>query len=237
MYSDDDGSTWTMSKNVVTVPTAALEPVVTETADGMLLMTIRARKVGKIYQSLSTDGGLTWSQPHEVEGVVSPSSTNIVDTIPQTGDVIFVWNNEFATDNGRRNPLTMALSSDNGLTYKNIRNIRQGHATYPFLEFWGRSVVMQSSAGITVFDIADVYHTIYGNTTVEDLAKATTPNAKYLDGWLTGVSSTMKFSLDGGESWTFCGGTSVEIGEVTGEILVMDIGTHEYAPSDIQTIK
>ena len=237
MYSDDDGATWHMSNNAVTTPTSALEPVVTETADGMLLMTLRVRNVGKIYQSLSIDGGLTWSQPHELEGIVSPSSTNIVDMIPQTGDVIFVWNNEFSTDNGRRNPLTMALSSDNGLTYKNIRNIRQGHATYPFLEFWGRSVVMQSSAGITVFDIADVYHTIYGNTTVEDLAKATTPNAKYSGGWLTGVSSTMKFSLDGGESWTFCGGTSVEIGDVTGEILVMDIGTHEYAPSDVQIIK
>ena len=237
MYSDDDGYTWRMSNNAVTLPNAADEPIITETADGFLIMTLRTRVEGKIYQCVSTDNGLTWSQPHVVEGLVSPSSTNSVDTIPQTGDVILLWNNEFAADNGKRNPLTMAVSVDNGISYKNIRNIRQGHGTYPFADFYGRSVLVQSSAGLTVFDIADIYHTIMGNKTVEDLPKATTPKAKYSNGWLTGVSLDMKFSLDGGETWTFCGGTSVELGDVEGDILVMDIGTNETAPSDIQTIK
>ncbi len=237
MYSDDDGYTWQMSKNTLALPKSALEPVVTETQNGSILMTLRTRFEGRIYQSVSTDGGVTWSQPHVLEGFVTPSSTNIVDTIPQTGDVLLMWNNEFATDNGRRNPLTMAISADNGLTYKNIRNIRQSQGTYPFADFYGRSVLVQSSAGITVLDIADMYHTVMGGTTIKDLEKAETPKAKYSNGWLTGVSSTMKYSLDGGESWTFCGGTSVEIGDVTEGILVMDIGTHEYAPSEIQTIE
>ena len=237
MYSDDDGYTWKLGKNAVTLPNAADEPIVTETADGLLIMTLRTRMEGVIYQCISEDQGLTWSKPHIVEGLVSPSSTNSVDTIPQTGDVLLMWNNEYATDNGRRNPLTMAVSSDNGLTYKNIRNIRQSHGTYPFADFYGRSVLVQSSAGITVFDVADIYHTIYGSKTVEDLERASTPKAKYAGGWLTGVSSNMVYSLDGGESWTFCGGTSVELGDVEGEILVKDIGTHEKAPSDVQTIK
>ena len=237
MYSDDDGYTWKMSKNAVTLPNAALEPVVTETENGMVLMTLRTRKVGKIFQSVSADGGLTWSQPHEIEGFVTPSSTNIVVKIPQTDDVLFMWNNEFAADNGKRDPLTMAVSADNGISYKNIKNIREGNGSWQDVQFYGRSVLMQTNKHITVFDVSDIYSPISGNKTLADLPKAATPAATYADGWLTGVSNTMQYSLDGGATWKFCGGTSVQLGEVSDSILVKDIGTHETAPSDIQTIK
>ena len=63
-----------------------------------------------------------------------------------------------------------------------------------------------------------------------------TPSATYSDGWLTGVSNTMQYSLDGGMTWKFCGGSSVEIGDVA-SLMVKDVGTHETAPSDIQTVK
>jgi hypothetical protein len=40
----------------------------------------------------------------------------------------------------------------------------------------------------------------------------------------------------GGTTWKFCGGTSVQIGDVA-SLMVKDIGTHETAPSDIQIVK
>ena len=236
LYSDDDGYTWKMSKNAVTLPNSALEPVVTETENGMVLMTLRTRKIGKIFQSVSTDGGLTWSQPHETEGFVTPSSTNIVVKIPQTDDVLFMWNNEFAADNGKRDPLTMAVSADNGISYKNIKNILERGGSWQDVQFYGRSVLMQTGSNITIFDVSDIYSPLSGNKTVADLPKAATPTATYADGWLNGVSDTIQYSLNGGETWKFCGGTSVQIGDVA-SLMVKDIGTHETAPSDIQTVK
>ena len=46
----------------------------------------------------------------------------------------------------------------------------------------------------------------------------------------------MKYSLDGGETWFFCGGTSVQIGDVDGSIMIKDIGTATTAPSSVQVI-
>ena len=47
---------------------------------------------------------------------------------------------------------------------------------------------------------------------------------------------TKMYSLDGGESRKFCGGSVVQIGDAE-SIMVKDIGTQETAPSDIQTVK
>jgi hypothetical protein len=92
-----------------------------------------------------------------------------------------------------------------------------------------------------VFDIATLYHTTSGKITTADLPRALTP-AAVLDttsGWLTGVSETMQYSLDGGMTWTFAGGTSVLLDLDTinaTEIWVKDIGTATTAPSEVQII-
>ena len=49
----------------------------------------------------------------------------------------------------------------------------------------------------------------------------------------------MQYSLDGGKTWTFAGGTSVQIelnGMAATEIWVKDMGTATTAPSDVQKI-
>lgn len=160
------------------------------------------------------DGGLTWSQPHEIEGFVTPNSTNVVVKIPQTEDILFVWNNEFAIDNGKRDPVTMAVSADNGISYKNIKNILEGNGSWQDIQFYGRSVLMQTGSNITIFDVSDIYSSLSGNKTVADLPKAATPTATYSDGWLKNVTNKMAYSLDGGMTWKFCGGTSVQIDDV-----------------------
>ena len=53
------------------------------------------------------------------------------------------------------------------------------------------------------------------------------------------MSNSMQYSLDGGKTWTFAGGTNVLINldRVTAtEILVKDLGSAATAPSDIQSI-
>ena len=235
-YSDDEGYTWNRSDGVVVLPNTTCEASVAVLENGDLLMSMRTRLEGKIYQSISTDNGNTWAQPVAVADLVTPSSTNTVVTVPATGDVLLMWNNEFATDNGTRRNQSAAVSSDNGLTYKNIKTLIEGRCVYPVIQFFGRSVQVQFDICTNVYDVESFYYTTSGAVTVDDLTPASTPKAKYADGWLTNVSSTMKYSLDGGATWMFCGGSSVQIGEVRGEIWVQDIGTSKLAPSSIQIV-
>lgn len=239
-YSDDEGKTWTRSDSTIIMPSNCDETSVAELDNGDLLLTIRTRDANGVYQSISTDSGVTWSQPVAVEGMDSPSSTNTVKTIPATGDVLLIWNNQeydYSNINGTRNPLTMSVTADHGLTYHNFRNLYEFGASWANIYFYGRNLVVQTGALHSVMDVALLYHTVEGTKTVADLPKAATPTATYADGVLSEVTSTMTYSTDGGSTWRFCGGALVEIGEGYEEILVKDIGTHEYAPSDIQTVK
>ena len=75
--------------------------------------------------STSTDGGDHWSAPSKLS-VQSPESPATIRRIPSTGDLLLIWNNGFtsgANHSGKRTPLTAAISSDDGQTWKNIKNI------------------------------------------------------------------------------------------------------------------
>ena len=249
--SDDDGKTWTRSEDFLSLPNAALEPIIAVGRDGMLVMTVRTRYVGKFYSAVSTDNGETWSQLEEVENMVSPSSTNTVLRIPATGDIALAWNNVFSLENTPRTPMSLAVTADNGKTYGNVRNLMQSttYCMWPVLDFYGRAMFTQvelqrATAVMTVHirDVAELYTPALGGRTVADLPKAETPAAVYdrSNGILSGVSDTMKYSTDGGRTWYFAGGTTVEIDPdaVDSEygIDVMDIGTSDKAPSEVQNI-
>ena len=243
-YSDDEGHTWHRSPDALTLPHAALEPSVAELQNGNILLSLRTREERVIYQSISTDGGLTWAQPVKID-IQSPSATNTVMRLPATGDIALFWNNDFSAGGTDRRPLTVVLTTDNGLTYHNLRSLVDCDypTPWPSVAFYGRSVFLMhgNETHVRVFDIATLYYTTSGKITTADLPKAMTP-AAVLDqtsGWLTGVSETMQYSLDGGKTWMFAGGTSVllDLANMNGtEILIKDIGTADTAPSEVQSI-
>ena len=243
-YSDDEGYTWHRSLDALTLPHAALEPSVAELQNGDILLSLRTREERVIYQSISTDGGLTWSQP-TLCGLQSPSATNTIMSLPATGDIAIFWNNDFSESGLERRPLTVALSTDNGLTYHNIRSLVDCDypTPWPSVAFYGRSVLLMhgNETHVRVFDISTLYYTTSGKVTTADLPLATTPTAVWNEttGWLTNVTGSMQYSLDGGRTWTFAGGTSVQLdldGLSVTEIWIKDIGNATTAPSEIQKI-
>lgn len=243
-YSDDEGYTWHRSLDALTLPHAALEPSVAELQNGDILLSLRTREERVIYQSISTDGGLTWAQPTKTD-VQSPSATNTVMSVPATGDIALFWNNDFSTSGLDRRPLTVALSTDNGLTYHNVRSLVDCDypTPWPSVAFYGRSVFLMhgNETHVRVFDISTLYYTTSGKMTTADLPLAATPTAVWDEttGWLTNVSNSMQYSLDGGKTWTFAGGTSMQLDldEISAtEIWVKDMGTATTAPSDVQKI-
>lgn len=127
LYSDDDGLTWQEAKNRVYLPMrGVMEPHVEETRDGRVLMVMR-NQLGSLFLSESADGGITWSKP-QTTGLRTPESCPELTRIPDTGDLLMIWNNSpydpaFCSHYGKRSPLTAAVSRDEGRTWGLPRDI------------------------------------------------------------------------------------------------------------------
>lgn len=126
-YSDDNGRTWKGGKQKLNVESSSYgadEPGVIELKDGRVMMLIRT-DTGRIWRSYSSDHGETWSPP-EKTSLATPSSPSTIRRIPSTGDLLLVWNNASPSAKNKgepRNPLTTALSRDEGRTWEHFRNL------------------------------------------------------------------------------------------------------------------
>lgn len=155
--SDDNGQTWRRSKSVfkgfdpsgkrVTVQ----EPGVVELKDGRVMMIIRS-SAGCQMLSWSEDGGETWSKA-EMSTIISPISPASIKRIPSTGDLLLVWNDHAGITpelKGRRTPLTIAVSRDEGKTWEHTKNLfdnPNGWYCYIAIDFMGDSVLLGHCAG------------------------------------------------------------------------------------------
>lgn len=133
--SDNGGQTWRRSAGQVDQPRrGAMEPEVVELAAGKLLMIVRTQ-LGHIATSESSDGGEHWSPPAQFS-VTAPESPATIRRVPATSDLVLIWNNTFTTGvshGGKRTPLTAAISSDEGRTWRNVRNLEdQPDAEYAY---------------------------------------------------------------------------------------------------------
>lgn len=124
-YSDDNGKTWFSSEKVPnTTETITQEPGLIEMKDGRIMMYIRASG-GYQQLSFSSDRGESWSHI-ETSNIPSPLSPATIEKIPATGDWLLVWNNNDGLNpdiKDKRTPLTIAISKDEGKTWKHIKNI------------------------------------------------------------------------------------------------------------------
>jgi sialidase-1 len=124
-FSDDGGKSWKKGAGTVDAPKrGAMEPEVVELSDGRLMMIARTQ-LGYIAAAVSEDGGDHWDQPAQLP-VKAPEAPATIRRIPATGDLLLIWNNTFepgAGHGGKRTPLTAAVSSDEGRTWKHVRDL------------------------------------------------------------------------------------------------------------------
>ena len=122
--SDDNGKTWRRSRDSfkgyapdgrrITVQ----EPGVVELNDGRLMMFMRTN-AGSQYICFSEDEGETWSRARP-SNLASPLSPASIERIPWTGDLLCLWNDHSGVHPypaGRRTPLCLAVSKDEGATW------------------------------------------------------------------------------------------------------------------------
>ncbi len=123
--SDDDGQTWRESQRIKP-GNGSWEPACVELKDGRVLMLTRTGLGGQ-YQSFSADGGATWSnpEPSQLVGTAAPVS---ISRVPTTGHLLAIWNHNLGTPgvhNRNRNPLTAAISRDEGQSWERFQNIEE----------------------------------------------------------------------------------------------------------------
>ena len=145
--SDDAGKTWRPSKGTLRSELLAQEPGVVQLKDGGLLMFCRSRDCQLV--SRSNDGGETWSalkRSNISQPTASPAS---IERIPSTGDLLLVWNDGddplAAKKPVGRRPFTAAISTDEGATWRNVKNLGtdpQGWYCYTAIEFVGDHVLL-----------------------------------------------------------------------------------------------
>ena len=118
--SDDDGETWRESQRF-RPSDGCWEPACVELKNGNVLMLMRTHQGGQ-FKSISEDGGETWSEPVPTALVGTPAPVSI-GRVPTTGDLLAIWNHN--PGSGKRNPLTAAISKDEGETWESFRNIEE----------------------------------------------------------------------------------------------------------------
>jgi sialidase-1 len=145
--SDDAGHSWRRSKGEVDLPKrGAMEPEVLELSDGRLVMILRTQ-LGHIATAYSDDRGDTWSEPAQWTAK-APESPATLRRVPSTGDLLLIWNNNYQPGTGHgglRTPLTAAISSDEGRTWTNVRDLESRADqtySYPSLLFVGPRAVI-----------------------------------------------------------------------------------------------
>lgn len=152
-YSDDSGITWMPGNQIPdTTSIVTQEPGVIELKDGRVMMFIRASE-GFQMLSYSRDQGETWSHI-ETSNIHSPVSPASIVRIPSSRNLLMVWNNnkirEAGWHGGKRTPLTMAISRDEGKTWINSRDIEtdpDGWFCYTAIHFTKKDVLLGYCAG------------------------------------------------------------------------------------------
>jgi len=127
--TDDGGKTWRRSGRMV-ADSGCIQPAVIEREDGSLHALLRSDgSTPHAWECASVDGGETWTPcvPSELQ---NPNSGADMIKMP-SGETIACFND---TPN-QRTPLTVALSDDEGRTWKSKRDVENepGEYSYPTL--------------------------------------------------------------------------------------------------------
>lgn len=155
-YSADQGKTWTQSEflklNRDVVPgEGVIQPTLWESSPGKVHMLLRS-SAGVICRSDSEDYGKTWTEVYRTPLPNPNSGIDLTWIGPQTpaaphqaGTLVLVYNN--AGGNwGSRNPISLILSRDNGLTWTSGIDLETGSAddefSYPSIISYGDTVAL-----------------------------------------------------------------------------------------------
>ena len=140
VVSEDHGRTWRRGELVTGV--SGDECQLVELADGRWLFDIRQQRGMHRWQATSSDGGKTWSKPHDGETVSAVACAIERFTLKANGDDRdrLLWTGPKGPE---RSNLVVRVSYDDGLTFTNERAMSAGPAAYSDL-----TILRDQTAGV-----------------------------------------------------------------------------------------
>lgn len=140
-YTYDGGKSWNRS-TPINLPydyDGMIQPTLLTTGYQTLILLARTKNAGRIAKAISIDNGKTWSDAFLT---TLPNPNSGIDAITlKDGRLLLVYNDSTEA----RTPLNVAISSDEGITWKNIYTLVEvpGEYSYP-------AVVQRSNGDILI---------------------------------------------------------------------------------------
>ena len=178
MRSVQGGRSWRELGRIESEPNNE-QPAVVQRSDGSLLAIMRTGgKGGACWESLSYDGGITWS-PAVPGPFKNPNSAMSMIRLA-SGSLVAVYND--SDHFRRRTPLRVALSPDEGLSWPHVRTLedRLGEFTYLTTRL-DNSDSIEFSYPALAQDDAGIIHATYTNCRVN------IKHAAFNEAWLRGA--------------------------------------------------
>src|ERR1035437_4924829 len=210
MVTRDGGAHWT--EGLIPGSQGKVQPTMAAINPNHLITFFRSRASDNIYRSESTDG-CKWSSPEKTDLPNNNASVQIFRLY--NGHIIIAFNNS-AVDRtgpkpigGLRKPLSLALSEDEGLTWKYLRDLETGRPGYgqterdaktPGREEYSYPTVLQRADGQIMVAYTYRRQTIKVVTLTEDWIKHGPPTTGLYPGtasrrWLGRGSEHSKVSV------------------------------------------
>jgi len=137
-YSRDAGETWQYSKTLITYHSDGIEhfaeggcseAMIVEREDGILVLHARCQSTDSYHFKVaySFDKGVTWTNGSTFTDYYAPNTQPWIEREPVNGEDAFlsIWagNNVVGGESYLRNPLNVAVSANDGETFRNIQNL------------------------------------------------------------------------------------------------------------------
>ncbi len=105
-----------------------IQPTLWESEENHVHMLLRSTE-GKIYRSDSSDGGETWTPAYPTE---LPNNNSGIDLIKTSEGILYLVYNPVGVNWGRRTPISLAVSRDNGKTWRKIMDLSTGKGEFAY---------------------------------------------------------------------------------------------------------
>jgi predicted neuraminidase len=176
--SEDGDASWQVAQIIKLEghPKGIIQPTLWESRPGHVHAFMRSRGVGRICRSDSTDGGRTWSVAYKTELPNNNSGIDVTRIVPSPGDpgyaghdeeyvpLVLAFNPVTAEDWGKRTPLILAVSYDNGQTWPDQMTVQDlpGEYSYP--------AIIPTADGVAMTYTFDRRHIQFARYSLEHLS-------------------------------------------------------------------